>query len=354
MAQAIQLARDCEGLSAPNPPVGAVIVRGHRVVGRGAHRKAGTPHAEIHALREAGARAAGATLYVTLEPCSTTGRTGPCVEAIAAAGIRRAVLGSIDPNPDHRGRGVRRLRRSSVEVTTGVLQPETDALLAPFACWVTENRPYLSLKLAMTLDGRIADARGTSRWITGPRSRERVQALRRRADAIMVGAETARRDDPSLSPRPARDRRPRRVIVAGKGPLPTSLKCFRDRHANRTLVAVPAGAAGVWQQQFSKTPVTILPVAADRRGGVRVQSLLRNLAKRDVMHVLCEGGGQLAGSLIRAACVDEYHLVYAPRFLGESGRPSVGQGGWALLRAPRLTVSAVEQLGDDLWVTARP
>ncbi len=187
MRIALAQARRGEGLTRPNPPVGAVLVRNGRLLGRGFHRRAGRPHAEINALRAAGDAARGATLYVTLEPCSTWGRAPPCTEQIIARGIRRVVIGCPDPNPNHAGRGVRILRRAGLSVTVGVCGPECAGLVAPFHSWITRGLPYVTLKLGASLDGRIADARGRSRWITGPEARREAHRLRRRVDAILVG-----------------------------------------------------------------------------------------------------------------------------------------------------------------------
>jgi diaminohydroxyphosphoribosylaminopyrimidine deaminase/5-amino-6-(5-phosphoribosylamino)uracil reductase len=234
MREALALARRGVGRTRPNPPVGAVVVRDGRVVGRGFHRRAGMAHAEVEALRDAGGAAAGATLYVTLEPCSSWGRTGPCTEAIVAAGIRRVVVAARDPNPKHAGRGFRILRRAGVAVATGVLAAEGRELLAPFSRWVETGLPWVTLKLGMSVDGRLADATGRSQWITSPASRARVQDMRRTADAIIVGVGTALADDPSLTCRRYPASKPWRVIVDSRGRLPLKARVLTDGAAGRT------------------------------------------------------------------------------------------------------------------------
>jgi diaminohydroxyphosphoribosylaminopyrimidine deaminase / 5-amino-6-(5-phosphoribosylamino)uracil reductase len=350
MEEALALAREGEGLTRPNPPVGAVVVKGGRVVGRGFHRRAGTAHAEVAALRDAGPAARGAELYVTLEPCSTRGRTPPCTDAILQAGITRVVVGARDPNPAHQGAGLRVLNAAGVEVLEGVCGPDADRLIDPFRTWIQSGRPRVTLKLAMTLDGRIADRHGASRWITGATSRELVQAWRRRSDAIMVGARTLRRDDPSLLPRPARGRRPWRVVVAGAGPLPRGAQVLTDRAAARTLVA--CGARVPRLPPGCRAEVLSLP--AGRSGRVSLPRLMRELAARGILHVLCEGGGRLAESLAKAGLVDAYLLFYGPSLLGGSAVPAWEGTGWRMASRPALTIDAVERIGEDVLVSAHP
>jgi diaminohydroxyphosphoribosylaminopyrimidine deaminase/5-amino-6-(5-phosphoribosylamino)uracil reductase len=350
MRLALRLARRGEGATRPNPPVGAVVVKAGRAVGRGYHRKAGGPHAEIWALREAGARARGATLYVTLEPCSTWGRTPPCTDAILAAGIVRVVVATGDPNPSHKGRGLRLLRAAGLAVSTGVLDAEARCLIRPFVAWMCRGRPWVTLKLATTLDGRIADAGGRSRWITGPASRKRVQALRRASDAIVVGVGTALADDPSLLPRPAAGRRPWRVIVDSTGRLPLTARVLTDAERDQTLVATtrrcPAARAAAYANAGAE--VVSLPTAG---GHVSIPALLRALHRRNVMRVLCEGGGELAAAWLAAKAVDEIVWFVAPKILGGDAVNAVRGAGWSLANAPQFAVDTVERSGDDVVMT---
>ena len=350
MRRALALARRGVGLTRPNPPVGAVLVLRGKKLGEGFHQVAGGPHAEVVALLDAGRPVRGATLYVTLEPCSTWGRTPPCTEAILAAGIARVVVGATDPNPKHAGRGLDLLRSKGITVTAGLCRAEAEELIAPFAKHQLTGRPYVTLKLAQTLDGRIADARGASRWITSPAAREHVQALRRRADAIMVGGATVRADDPSLLPRPDEGRCPLRVIVTASGRLPPRAQVLRDQHATCTLVATsPAGARRLARTKTA-AHVWSLPV---RRGQLDLAALLRKLGADGALHVLCEGGGQLAAGLLRTGLVDELQLFIAPKLLGGDATPAIA-GGWKLSEAPGWDIQQVERIGPDLLLRARP
>jgi len=327
MREALALGREGEGLTRPNPPVGAVLVKARKIVGRGFHKKAGGPHAEVFAIRDAGEKAAkGATLYVTLEPCSTIGRTPPCTSAVITAGIKEVVVGCHDPKPPHNGRGLRILRSAGISVHSGVCRKEAEALIEPFVSRVLYGRPFITLKLAMTLDGRIADREGKSKWITGKEARDHVQALRRRADAVLVGSTTVLRDDPSLLPRPRLGRWPYRAVVDRRKRVKRSAKMFADKHAERSI-------------RFTYESI---------------EEVIADLDSRGVMHVLCEGGGELAAALITAGLVDEYQLFYAPKLLGGSGTPAIGGKGWKMDALPQLTVRETRPFGSDLLVIARP
>lgn len=353
MARALALARRGEGLTRPNPPVGAVVVRRGMVVGEGWHHAAGRPHAEALALRTAGPRARGATLYVTLEPCCTFGRTPPCTGAILRSGVRRVVVGARDPNPRHGGRGLRLLRRRGVAVIEGVRGAEARELVAPFAKWIIAGRPFVTLKLGMSVDGKIADLRRRSRWITGPAARRDVQALRRAADAILVGAGTVLADNPSLLPRPARGRRPFRVVLDARGRLSSAARLLNDAERLRTIVATtrlcPIRRVREWRARGSQ--VWVLPGGA----AVSLPALMRRLGKAGVLHVLCEGGGEVAAALIRARLVDAFRLYIAPRVLGgKRAVGAVGGAGWRLSRAPTLRFTGCRRIGKDIVITALP
>ncbi|MFU8781103.1 MAG: bifunctional diaminohydroxyphosphoribosylaminopyrimidine deaminase/5-amino-6-(5-phosphoribosylamino)uracil reductase RibD, partial [Kiritimatiellia bacterium] len=256
MRRALILAAKGEGRTRPNPPVGAVLVRAGKVIGEGYHRKAGGPHAEVVALRGLPLRQTrGATLYVTLEPCSTHGRTPPCVDAILAAGIAEVVVSVKDPNPKHAGRGLRLLRKHGVRVIAGVCQEEGAALLAPFAKWVTTGQPFVTLKMGMTLDGRIGDARKHSRWITGPAARREVQDLRKRVDAVLVGAGTVAADNPSLLVQSRKTGQPLRVILDGSGRIPLHAKVLGDRYP--TIIVVTDCCSAKRCAQLAKPHVQV-------------------------------------------------------------------------------------------------
>jgi len=353
MRQAFELARRAEGLTRPNPPVGAVVVARGRMVGAGYHRRAGGPHAEVYALRAAGALARGATLYVTLEPCSTWGRTPPCTAAVIRAGVRRVVFAVADPNPRHAGRGRAILRRAGIAVTSGVCAREGAELIAPFASWILRGRPRVTLKLGMSLDGRIADAAGASRWITGPAARRWVQDLRRRCDAIMVGAGTVLADDPQLTPRPARGRRPWRIIVAGRRPSALARRVFTAEARDRTILVVPARYPTTAARRLEQRGVQVWRFPAPA-GRVALKALLRRLGGEGIMHVLCEGGGELAASLVKAGLVDDLVFFISPCLIG--GRRASGAlmgTGWRMRNKPLLDIMAIETIGADLRIHAR-
>lgn len=356
MRRALALARQGEGMTRPNPCVGAVVVKAGHSVGEGYHRQAGGPHAEVEAIGLAGAKARGATLYVTLEPCSTSGRTPPCSDLILNAGIRHVVLSALDPNPAHAGRALNILREAGVTVTENILRAEGEALIRPFACWILNNRPLVTLKLGMTLDGKIADARGKSQWITGPEAREEVQALRRRVDAVMVGAGTVRADDPSLWPRPDHGRTPWRVILTGKQRIPAKAKVLTDEQANHTLLLVGKDVPEEEvRRSYERKGALVERVATDKAGRPRINAVLKALAKRSIMHVLCEGGGQVAASLIRAEKVDEFLFFVAPRIMGGTDSHSaVGGVGWKMDHLPELTIVEHRKVGEDLLIRAVP
>ena len=349
MRLALELARRGEGLTRPNPPVGAVVVKNGRKIGQGWHKKAGGPHAEVFALRQAGAAARGATLYITLEPCSTFGRTPPCTDAVLRAGIARVVVAMADPNPKHAGRGLRLLRKAGVRTDVGACGAEAATLLAPFACHMLRQRPFFTLKLGLSLDGRIADRTHSSRWITGPDAREMVQAMRRASDAVMVGAGTVRHDDPSLWPRPDGKRNPGRVVVVRRGPLPLKAQLFTDEHAARTIVAAPKGWQPACARQIRKAGATVLELP---KNGF-LPSLATELGQFGILRVFCEGGGILAGELIQAGLVDELCVFLAPMLIG-GPVGAVGAAAWRLPQAPRFRRVESKSVGPDWFLRLAP
>lgn len=353
MRVAIAMARRAEGMTRPNPAVGAVVVAPDgRCVGFGDHLRAGTPHAEVHALRRAGAAARGSTLYVTLEPCSTTGRTPPCTEAILRAGIRRVVIGTLDPNPRHAGRAVPLLRDAGLAVDVGCEEPACRDLLAPFATAIVRHRPYFRLKLGMTLDARLADYAGTSRWITNAASRDAVQALRRRSDAILVGAGTLRADNPSLLPRPSRGRLPWRVVCARDGDLPADARLFTDSAAARTIVAAPEGWHPATAQTLRDRGIAVLALPRDE--AAYFAALAAHLHGLGILAVLCEGGGHLAGALLRQRLVDELHLFLAPVVLGDAALPAFAGIRQTLPDAARFRLLSSQALDGDVHLVLAP
>lgn len=320
MRAALRAAQRGVGRTHPNPPVGAVVVRRGRIVGVGYHRRAGAAHAEVMALEHAGAAARGATLYVTLEPCNHHGRTPPCTQAVLAAGIRRVVVGSIDPNPRVTGSGRHFLEKAGVAVSCGVRQTECDALLAPFRKHVTLGLPWVTLKLASSLDGRIATASGDSCWISSPASRAYVHRLRDQHDAVLVGAETVRRDDPQLTCRRRGGRNPLRVVVDGALNLPLQAHVVRESRQVPTLVLTSHKAPATRVAALRAAGVEVVRCRA-RGGRIAMLDVLRTLARRGLLSVLVEGGASIASQLLRARLVDELLLFLAPKLIGGDGRP---------------------------------
>ena len=351
MRLALRLGRRGLGRTSPNPAVGAVVVAGGEIVGRGHHRRAGEPHAEIEALKDAGDRARGATLYVTLEPCNHHGKTPPCTEAVLAADIRRVVFGVRDPNRDVKGGGAERLRRRGVEVIGGVEAKPCGDLVAGFARYAQIGRPLVTLKLAASLDGRIATRTGASRWITGPRARRFVHRLRNETDAVMVGAGTVIADDPSLTCRVRGGRDPLRVIVDGRLRLPREARVLTKDLARGTLLATVTRKTQILDQ-MRRDGVTVL-VLPGRRGNLSLRRLLEALGDRGVRSVLIEGGATLAAAALRERVVDRLLLFVAPKLIGGDGRPMISSLGVdRLADAPHVGPLAVSRLGDDVLIRA--
>lgn len=312
------------GHTSPNPAVGAVIVARGKVLARGFHRRAGSPHAEIEALEKTD-RARGATLFVTLEPCSTQGRTPPCVEAIVRAQISRVVIGTIDPNPAHAGRAVTLLRDAGIEVKTGVLSDECRELNKVFNKWIVTKLPFVIAKAGLSLDGRIARPPGEGGWITSAASRADSQKLRAQVDAILVGAGTLRADNPRLTVRGIPGaKQPWRVILSRTGKnLPPDAHLFTDRHADRTLVY--------------------------KRKSLR--AVLRDLGKREITSVLIEGGMRVLGEAFDERLVDEVHFYIAPLLIGGPMVATGGRGAGSTAESVRIKNPRYEKIGDDMHVT---
>lgn len=347
MALAIAEARRGAGTTSPNPCVGAVVVREGKVVGAGHTQPVGGAHAEIVAMRAAGERVRGADLYSTLEPCNHAGRTPPCTEAIISAGIARVVVGARDPNPHVPGGGSARLQSAGLQVVEGVLGAACTALHAAFFKFITTGRPRVTLKIAATLDGRIAASSGDSKWVTGEEARQWVHALRARVDAVLVGAGTARQDDPLLTARDVAARRqPMRVVLDGAQPLPETLKLFTDRSARTVLATVRDRPLphGVDRLRCEQTP----------DGRVELDDLLRQLAELGVTDLLAEAGGQLATSLLEGGHVDALALFLAPKLLGAGPSWLQRAPTQAVADAFALDAMQVEQLGADLLITGAP
>ncbi len=351
MAEALALAARGQGLTSPNPMVGALVVRDGQVVGRGFHERAGGAHAEVAALGEAGTRARGATLYVTLEPCNHHGRTPPCVEAVIRARIARVVVAVADPNSRVTGGGARALTAAGLDVTMGCLEPAARAFNRVFFTAMERTRPHVTLKCAMTLDGKIAAADRSSRWITGEQARAEAHLLRSRSDAVIVGIGTALADDPALTvrrtPLPARE--PLRVVVDSRARLPITARLIEAGSPARVVVAVADEAAAERVARLEAAGVSVLQCKS-RHGRVDVADLCARLFAREVMGVLLEGGSALNGSFLQAGLVDRVAMFIAPMLLGGASAPTaIGGQGLALGDALRLTAVTLRPLGED-WL----
>ena len=352
MRRALRLARKGAGRTSPNPAVGAVVVRGGRIVGEGYHHAAGLPHAEIEALRRAGGAAGGADLYVTLEPCDHLGRTGPCTAAILAAGVARVAYAMTDPNPAVSGRGARRLRDAGIVVHRGLMEPEARELNRGYCRWVATGKPFVTLKLAVSLDGQIAAAGGDSRWITGEASRRRVHRMRSWADAVLVGGETARRDDPALTARVPGGRDPRRVILTSRPAELAYRKIFRESGGD-VIVVCPKGVPERDVRAVENAGGRVLRLPA-RGGTVRARDFLAALGSEGVTSLLVEGGGRIAGWLAAEGAIDRYVVFVAPLLLGEGIRAVSGWAGRSPSSGKRLAFTSVRRVGPDVEITAEP
>lgn len=323
----LALERGARGNPSPNPHVGAVVVKNGQVLGVGHHERAGEEHAEVAALREAGERARGATLYVTLEPCNHVGRTPPCTSTIVASKVARVVVGCPDPNPHVAGGGVDKLREAGIHVDVGCREPDARRLIAPWTKFVVDGVPYVCLKLALSLDGRIASRTGASKWVTGPEARARVHLLRAHHDAVMVGIGTALADDPRLTVRDAPGQSPLRVVLDTKLRLPVAGRLVQTAREVPTWVICTTDAASSAEEALVERGVEVLRAAPSAEGRIDPLVALKVLASRGIVTVMIEGGAELAGSVLAGRVVDELHCFIAPILLGPRGRP--GAVDWA-------------------------
>jgi diaminohydroxyphosphoribosylaminopyrimidine deaminase/5-amino-6-(5-phosphoribosylamino)uracil reductase len=317
------------GQTSPNPAVGAVLVMNKKIVARGHHRGAGLRHAEIECLAQLrGAALKTATLYVTLEPCSTVGRTLPCTDAIVAAGVKQVVIGATDPNPRHAGRGITLMRQAGVDVRTGVLGSECALLNEGFNKWIQTRQPFVIAKCGMSLDGRLTRPSNESRWLTGRRARIHARQLRAQVDAILIGAETLRRDDPRLTIRGVQKKakQPWRVVLSRSGKLPRNARLFTDRFAHRTLV------------YRNKS----------------LESVLGDLGRKEITSVLIEGGGDLLAQALEARLIDKLQIYLAPLLTGGPVLAFPGEGAGSSAEALELTKMCYQKLDHDVCINGYP
>jgi diaminohydroxyphosphoribosylaminopyrimidine deaminase / 5-amino-6-(5-phosphoribosylamino)uracil reductase len=406
MCYAIRLARRAYGLTSPNPMVGAVLVKGGKIIGRGWHRRAGLPHAEIEALRDAQTRGhsrRGATMFVTLEPCCTHGRTPPCTDALIAAGIKRVVVGAIDLNPKHAGKAFKILKRARIEVVTPgsagdspasppahkqstrrrdasdprmeALADECARLSEAFNHWIVRRTPFVTVKAAMTLDGKIATAGGESKWITGEKARAYGMKLRQGSDAVLVGINTILADDPSLTVRiksrggdniqhstfNIQHPRPRRIVLDALARTPLSAKVVSDQYASLTTIVVSRRAPGCRVAALAKRanvlvgPATKSSTPATRHPSLDLRWLLRRLGAQNVTSLLVEGGGEVNAAFLLGGFAHRVAFFYAPKILGgrDARKAVAGEGARSLAEALQLRDVEWQRLGPDLLLTAR-
>lgn len=353
MRMALSLAKRAEGFTSPNPLVGAVIVKNGRIVGRGYHERLGLAHAEVNAIRQAGSLAKGATLYVTLEPCDHFGRTPPCTQAIIKSGIKRVVMAMKDPNPMNDGRGIKRLKGSRVKTSLGVLGNEARAMNRPYIKFITKAIPYVTVKAAQSLDGKIATRRGDSRWISADDSRRLVHELRGKVDAVMVGVNTVIKDNPLLLSKTAKYKQPVRIIVDSNLATPPGSRLFSQLDKSPVILAVtdstPLGRRRVYERKGARVLVT-----KSKEDRVNLRYLLKELAKMGIAHILAEGGGELIAGLIKERLADSVIFFIAPKIIG--GRDAVtsveGTGVAMVQDAMILKDLIVERLKKDILIKA--
>ncbi len=351
MRIAFEIAVEASGLVSPDPVVGAVVVKNGEIVGRGNYSKYGAPHAEAVALREAGDRAVGATVYTNLEPCCHHGKNPPCTDALIAAGVKRVVSSISDPNPKVNSGGIERLREAGIEVEIGLLEEEAREINEVFLKYITTQLPFVVLKLAQTLDGRIAQENGQPGYVTSEESRREVHRLRAQYDAVLVGANTVRIDDPELTVRHVEGRNPKRIVVAGAKPISLDARVFKDDNRKNTIVACTTDTVNLYE---NLEDVTTWEFEKDRDGNLSLIKLLMKIGEERISSVLLEGGNVLASSFVKRKLIDKLHVFTAPLILG-SGLPSVSDIGPSRLdRALRLARTSVKTSGDDCWMVGYP
>lgn len=355
MREALRLAARGRGRTSPNPAVGAVVVLDGRVVGRGYHRFAGGPHAEVYALREAGENARNATLYVTLEPCNHQGRTPPCTLAVLQAGISRVAVGMPDPNPNVAGGGAAFLRRHGIRVDAGILERECRELNQPFIKHATTGMPFVTLKAAATLDGHTATRTGDSRWISNEQSREYVHRLRSTSDGILVGIGTALADDPQLTARIKGrrvGRQPTRIVLDSLLRLPVKSNLAASAREVPVLVACAGEASPERQTALESAGVQIIRMPQPQ-GPLHIPSLLLELGKRQIASLLVEGGSKVLGAFIESRMADAFHFFYAPRILGDCGGLPLVEGNRRDLMSEALRAFSIKvrRFGDDVMLS---
>lgn len=355
MDVALKLSLQAKGLTSPNPLVGAIVVKNNRIISKGFHKRAGLEHAEVAALRKANRKAIGSELYVTLEPCSTFGRTPPCTDAITKSGIKKVVIGMCDPNPKHRGKGLKILAKKRIKVISGVLEDQIKSANQPFIKYIIKNMPYVTLKLAQSLDGKIATKTGDSQWITNLESRSLSRKIRNNYDAIMVGINTVLKDNPLLSPaKKIKGKRFYKIILDTRLRIMPNFRIFKDVSDFSIIIATSKESLIKRAKKVKalvKKGAIILGVEKDR-GALDIKKLLQNLSKLEITNILVEGGGRLAGSLLDKDLIDYALFFISPKVIG--GKKSIasiyGKGIRKIKQAKSLKDIKIERIGSDLLI----
>ncbi|CAM3569481.1 bifunctional diaminohydroxyphosphoribosylaminopyrimidine deaminase/5-amino-6-(5-phosphoribosylamino)uracil reductase RibD [Marinicrinis lubricantis] len=354
MRTALELARAAMGQTGLNPIVGCVLVKEGRIVGLGSHLKRGTAHAEVHALRMAGAEAEGSTAYVTLEPCSHYGKTPPCADQLIEAGVKQVYVACEDPNPLVAGQGIQKLRDRGIEVHVGLLQNEAEQLNEKFFKFIRTGMPFVTLKTAMTLDGKVASKQGDSKWISNEEARQRVHVLRHQHQGIMVGAATVLADDPLLTARLESGAvQPTRIIVDSRLRIPLTAKVIQDRTAP-TVILTSAAADAAAEERLAACGVKVYRCGTGPK--VDLQEAMRKLAELEISSVLLEGGGTLNGAMLEAELIDKMVIFMAPKIIGGVSAPSIFQMEGKALMNEAYTLSSIhyEQIGDNICIIGYP
>jgi diaminohydroxyphosphoribosylaminopyrimidine deaminase/5-amino-6-(5-phosphoribosylamino)uracil reductase len=348
MRRALHLAEKGRGRTSPNPMVGAVLVKRGRLVGEGYHARAGDPHAEIVAIKNAGEKAKGATLYLNLEPCTHYGKTPPCAPAVIEAGVRRVVVGIVDPNPLVKGRGVARLKQAGLDVKVGILEKECHRLNEAFCKYIVQHEPFIILKMAATLDGKLATRHGESQWITGETSRRFVHRLRDQVDGVVVGIGTVLKDDPMLTSRIRGGRDPYRIVFDSRLRIPENAKVV-DLSPSKTIVATTEMASRHKIERLREKGVRIL-ISDSKSGKVDLKSSLLKLAEMEMMSLLLEGGSQLSGSFLDQRLIDKILLFLSPKLIGDPLAPGIfsGAGVASLKEAISIRDLKMRKIGEDI------
>jgi len=350
MKRALRLAEAGRGRTSPNPVVGAVLVKRGKVVGEGYHAKLGEAHAEVIALRQAGERARGAVLYLNLEPCTHFGRTPPCVPQVMKAGVKRAVIGMKDPNPLVNGKGIEALRKSGLDVKVGVLGGQCQKLNEAFCKYILKKQPFVVLKVAVTLDGKIATRHGDSKWISGEASRRFVHRLRDQVDGVLVGIGTVLKDDPLLTARVKEGREPYRIVLDSRLKIPEDAKVF-EHSPSEVILATTGSAPREKIERLEEKGVRVLMIDS-KEGRVDLRTCLNKLGKMGLMNILVEGGSRINGSFLDEGLIDKFLLFLSPKCLGDPQSPGIfgGRGVSNLKEAVGLKEIKIKRIGEDILV----